>query len=51
MRELASGVCLVTPIAATEEVDIMAGDESRWDFSSLEGSDQMFESYDSENNY
>lgn len=48
---MALEVHLVTPIVATEKVDTVTGDGSRWDFSSLEGNDQMFESYDSENNY
>lgn len=39
-----------TPRVVTEEVDAVAGDGSRWDFSSLEGNDQMFERYDSEGN-
>lgn len=44
----------MTPIVTTEEteeVDTVTRDESRWDFSSLESNDQMFESYDSENNF
>lgn len=41
----------VTPIVAAEgEVDSVTGNESRWDVPSLEGNDQMFQSYDSENN-
>lgn len=46
---MAPGVYQVTPLVATEEVDTVTGDESRWDFSKIEGNDQMFESYDSEN--
>lgn len=41
----------VTSIVAVEgEVDSVTGNESRWDVPSLEGNDQMFQSYDSENN-
>lgn len=47
---MAPGLYPVTPTVVTEEVDGVADNESRWDFSSIEGNDQMFESYDSENN-
>lgn len=40
----------MTSTVATEEVGSVTGNENGCDFSSFEGNDQTFESYDSENN-